>query len=147
MGIRQGGGHVPRDLDRIFEGERVFADEPLAERLARDVRHHEEREAVSDAGVEQGEDVRMGKPGGEADFLLKAVWSERRQHFGADHLHGDLPAVPDVVGQEHDRHPPVPELTEDGVATSQCGSDAGDEVRHTSPFDRPRQPTRAGRKG
>ena len=89
----------------------------------------------------------MGEPGGEADFALEPFRTERGEHLGADDLHGDLPAVPEVVGQEHDGHAPVPELTEDRVAPFERRGDAGDQVRHTPPFDRPRQPTPVGRKG
>src|SRR5438132_7670307 len=59
--------------------------------------------------------------------------------FGAEHCHqlrpqqleGDSPIVPHVLGEEHQRHPALPELTLDMVAFGQRRREALCEIHHS----------------
>ena len=79
------------------------------------MRHHEEDQAIGDAGIEQRKDVRVGKAGREGDFLFEALGAEGVREVGPDHLDRDASAVARVVGQEDDRHPAMSDLADESV--------------------------------
>jgi hypothetical protein len=59
VGVVQGVGHVPGDLDRLLDAELSFPVDAVPERLTLDVGHDVVEEAVGLAGVEEGKDVGM----------------------------------------------------------------------------------------
>ena len=75
MGVRQGISHIPRDAERVLDGQSLLSGQPDAEGLPFDVGHDEEEErpfpslVLADLpAVEQREDVGVAQLGGDLDF-------------------------------------------------------------------------------
>ena len=130
------GCHLARDRHGVFDGESRLAQQPLAERLARDVRHDVVQAAVPFAGIEKRHDVRMGESGGDADLLEKPLGPERGGQLRAEHLDRDGAGVARVLGQKQDRHAAAIELALDRVAIADCCLQPGPKVEH-GPILRP----------
>ena len=63
----------------------------------------------------------MGERGGDLDFPEKPLGSDGGGDLVAQHLDGDGPVVPDVLGQVDRGHAPVAELPLDQVPAGQGG--------------------------
>jgi len=59
MGVGQGVGDLPRDLDSVFDGELLFFGQPGPEGLALHKGHHVEEEAVGLTRIEKRQDAGM----------------------------------------------------------------------------------------
>ena len=66
----------------------------------------------------------MLQPGGDLDLAEEPLGPERGGELGAEHLHGHLAVVLQVLGEEDRGHAPAPELALDGVAVGQSGLEA-----------------------
>ena len=70
---------------------------------------------------------------GDLDLAEEPVAAEHGRQLGLEHLDGDLPAVLQVLGEEHDRHPAVAELPLDAVPIAERRPELLEEV-HGCPF-------------
>ena len=70
-------GYLPRQTDRAIDRKLPLTIEPMPETFALDERHREPQTVVGLSGVENADDVRVLKTGGEPDFLLETVGAER----------------------------------------------------------------------
>ena len=66
----------------------------------------------------------MLEPGSGLDLAGEALGPECGGELGAEHLHGHLAVVPQVLRQVDRGHPPAPELALDDVAVGQGGLEA-----------------------
>ena len=109
-----------RDLDgdphRVGHRQLLLPADPVADRLALDIRHHVEEEAVGLAAVEKGEDVRMLKIGGGRDLGEEPLGADDGGQFGPQHLDRHAAIVPDVLRQVHGGHAALAELTLEAVS-------------------------------
>jgi hypothetical protein len=64
--------------------------------------------------------VRVLEPGREADLALEPLGGQPRRELGGEHLDHHAAAEARVLGQEHPRHPPTPELALERVRAAQC---------------------------
>lgn len=111
--------HLPRDLERLGDGEPPFRLEAVAQRGPLDEGHHVVDHPRGLAGVVQGQDVRVGQRGGDLDLVQEPRGPDPLGQLRAERLEGDGPVVPDVLGQEDDGHPPRAEPALDAVAVGQ----------------------------
>ena len=77
VGVLERPGRLGGDPERRVHRELPLAPQPVAERLALDVRHGEPELAGGLARVVDREDVRVLQPGGELDLALEALGAER----------------------------------------------------------------------
>ena len=122
---------LPGYRDRLVNGDRTFLD-PLRQRLALDVLHDEEIDAVLLAHVIKGADVRMVELRNHLGFTLEA-----RLAFGAlgqvlrEDLDGNRPVEPSVLGFVDLAHAPLADWGEDFVrAEARSGCEG-----HSYPYD------------
>lgn len=127
MRVRERGGDLAGDAERVADGELAFAVETGAERLPLDQRHHVEEQpvgaGVGGAGVEEREDVGVPERCGGPDLPEKPLRAERVPKFGAEDLDGDGAVVLAIAGQVHRGHPALPQLALDGVAVGEGGAE------------------------
>jgi hypothetical protein len=111
-------------------GERAPAVQPRAQRLAGHVRHHEVRQLVRHPGGEHGDDVRVLERRGEEDLAPEALAVDPRGELRGEHLHDDASAERRVLGDEHARHPPAPELAAEAVGAAEVHLKPVAQLRH-----------------
>jgi hypothetical protein len=112
--------HVARDVHGVVDRERPLPLEPPAEALPLDERHRVVQHAALElAGREEGHDVRVLQPRGEADLALEPLRGEPLGEVGAEHLHDHLSPERGLVGDEDAAHPPATELPLDGVGRTE----------------------------
>ena len=106
---------LARDRQHVGQRQLLLADEPLAERLARDVGHDEVEGVSGLAGVVERQNVRVVEPAGDGDLAQEPLGTERGGEVGPEHLQGDRPVLPGVVAEVHRGPPAAPELALDRV--------------------------------
>ena len=116
---RQRRGDLAGDADRVLDRELLLALEPVAQRLALHVRHHEIEQSVGVARVVEREDVGMLEPGDRLDLMEEPVAADEHRDLGSQDLDRDRPAVPQVLGKANDRAAALPQHPLDGVAFGQ----------------------------
>ena len=89
----------------LASGSCALAGQPLAQRLALDVRHHVVEQAVDVARVVQRQDVRMVQPGGDVDLAEEPLPADRGGDLGVEDLDRDAAVVLLVLGQVDRGHP------------------------------------------
>ena len=72
----------------------------------------------------------MLQPRGEADLALEPVGPERGGQLGVEHLEGDRPVVPEVLGQEDRGHAAAAELALERVAVGQTVPQCSLQLTH-----------------
>ena len=137
VGMAEGVRDLERDLDRILDGKLPFADQPVAQGLALDERHHIVEQAVGFTGIDEPEDVRMLELGSEPDLALEAIAPHGDRQLGMKDLDGNLAAVTDVLRQEDGRHASAAKLSLDLVPVSQPIMQPGQSVQDGSRRSRP----------
>ena len=85
-------------------GKLSFADQPVAQGLALDERHHIVEQAVGFTGIDEAEDVRMLELGGEPDLALEALAPHGDRQLGMQDFDGHVAVVTYVPRQEDGRH-------------------------------------------
>jgi hypothetical protein len=88
------------------------------------VRHDVVQNPVGVAGVVDREDVRVVERRGDGDLAQEPLGPEDRGQFGPQHLHRDLAAVLQVIGEIDRGHAAAAQLALDGVAGAQSGGQA-----------------------
>ena len=117
VGVGERPRHLAHDLGHLPGGKAPEPTDLVAERLARDVSHHEEHEAVGLLDRVDRNDVGVGEPGRGAGLAQEARAAVR--HGGQrrrEELDGHEPVEGEVARQEHDAHPAATEHALDGVA-------------------------------
>ena len=79
VGVLERLGRLAGDPERVVHGELPLPPQPVAERLALDVRHGEPELPGGLARVVDREDVGVLEAGGELDLALEALGAERRR--------------------------------------------------------------------
>ena len=95
----------------------------LAQRHAFDQLHRDVAIGVNDAGLVDGDDVRMIERGGEGRFAKQAIERRRRRRgdeHAANHFQRDVARQAWIVGAIHLAHAARPELRHDLVRTDPC---------------------------
>src|SRR5678815_2650856 len=106
-GFRMMHGFVNRKL--------LFPVEPLAERLALDVRHHIVEKGVRFSAVKQRQDVRMVQSRDELDLPEKSLRPKGRGKIGVEDFQRDDAVVLAILREIHRRHSATPKLAVDTV--------------------------------
>ena len=119
--VPQGGGDLPRDPERLLNGELFLTCQTVAQRFAGDVGHHVEQQPVRLTGVVQRQDVGVIQPGGDLDLTQKPVGPEGRRQLGAEHLDRHLTVMLDVAREIDRRHAAPSQLALDGIAAGEGG--------------------------
>ncbi len=70
--VREAGEHLLHDAESVRDRERTFVEQ-LAQWLAADEVHHQERQVLVDAVVDHGHAVRMTHPARGLGFDLEAL--------------------------------------------------------------------------
>ena len=117
----------------VVERELPLPSEPLPERLALGERHHVVEQAAGLSRVVEREDVGMLQRRGDLDLAEEPLAAEHRRQLGLEQLDRDPPAVLQVLGEEHDRHPAVAELPLHAVPIAERRPELLEEV-HGCPF-------------
>jgi hypothetical protein len=65
---------------------------------------------------------------------------ESGAQLGAKHLHRHLPVVPHVLGEVHDRHAPLAQLSLDAIAVGERRAESGVDLGHGEEGDGPKLP-------
>ncbi len=130
VGVGQRVHHFDEDLHGVMHRQLTDAGQPVAERLAVDVRHDEVEEAAGFTGIVERENVRVLQAGGDLDLAEEALAAERGGQFGPQHLERHLAAVPDVLGQVHRGHAAGADFPLDAVLVGEGGGQAGEGVAH-----------------
>jgi hypothetical protein len=120
MGVRQRVRHRRGNGECVVHAERL-SRQALAQRAALEVGHHIIEEATRFTGVVQRQDVGVGEPGRDLDFLEESLHAEEGGEAGEEHLEGDLAAMLAVVGEVHRRHPAAAQHAAQRVALAQRG--------------------------
>ena len=121
---------LDEDLHRIVDWELAVSREPVAQRLALDVRHDVIEETACFARVQQRQDVGVLKLGCGLDLPREPIAPERGGQLGAQHFDRDLAMVLDIEGKIDGRHPPRAKLPLDAVAAGQRLRHALESVGH-----------------
>jgi hypothetical protein len=114
----------------LVHRELRFPIEQVAQRFAFDVRHRVVEDFSCYPGIEEAEDVGVLQPGGEFDFLEKAVGPQRTGDLGPEDLECDPPLVLEVAGEIDGGHAAPPELALDRVAVREAGLQKSGRVGH-----------------
>jgi len=134
VGIAQRVGHLPRDLQRIGDGQLPLAIEALAQGLALDVRHDVVDQAVHLVGVVQRKDVGMVQAGGDLDLVQEPGGADFLRQVGPQHLDRDVTIVLEVVGEKDTRHPALAQLALEAVPRGQGVAQSFKKLGHVRRF-------------
>src|SRR5207245_9789994 len=102
--------------------------QPVAERLALDVRHDVVEEAFRLSRIVQRQDVGMTEARGGLDLPEKPLAAEGGRELRRQHLDRHRPIVLQVPGEVDGCHPSAAELALDSIATGDSGLKAKDGV-------------------
>ena len=116
VGVVERVGDFPGNLDRVGYLEASVAIEPRADVFAIHKGHDVERDAVGGAGIQQRQDVRVGKTRRQLDFAQKPFGSEGCRDLGEHHLHGHQSIMLEVAREVHARHATHAKFAFDAVA-------------------------------
>ena len=122
--------HGSGDAHRLVHGELMLAVDPVPERLALDVRHHVEQEAVRLAGVEEREDVGVLQVGRRLDLGDEPLAADHCRELGLEDLERHAALVSDVLGQVDRGHAALTDLALDPVSTFQGCVQASGGIGH-----------------
>jgi hypothetical protein len=98
--------------------------------MSLDVRHDVVQQAVDVARVEQREDVRMRKFGGELDFAQEALRADGVRDIRPHHLDRDVPAMAEVERAVHDGHGTGAQLAVDAVPIGEARCELWNDIGH-----------------
>ncbi len=124
VGGREGGEHRLDHRQGPGGRHRRFLADQVAHRQAGDVLHHQEERPVVVTGVEDGDHVVVGEPGGGAGLALEAAYELLvvGQPF-VHHLDRDRAVEPEVGGLVDGGHPAAGDPGADEVATVEDATD------------------------
>ena len=115
--VGQRAGHVAGDSERVLDRKLLLPREARAQRLPSDAWHRVPEDAGLFAGVEDRQDVRVLKPGGEPDLPEEPLGAEGRGELRPKDLHRHLAGVPQVLA------PDIPSPCRRARARARRGSD------------------------
>ncbi len=110
VGVVERTRYFDSDPYRVVHRQLLLPADPVADRLALDVRHHVEEETVRFPAVEEREDMRMLQIGSSGDLGKEPLGADDRGQFGPQHLDRHAAVVPDVLRQVDGGHAALPEL-------------------------------------
>ena len=126
-------GRLARDPQRLLHRELLLPPQPVAQRLALDVRHGEPEAAGRLARIVDGEDVGMLETGGELDLPLEPVGADGDGELRKQHLQRDGAVVLEVAGEVDGGHPAATELALERIAVRERGPKRRQSVRQGWP--------------
>ena len=92
--------------------------------------HHVVQESGCFSGVVQGEDVGVLKAGCDSDLAEESVGTDRSGELGAEHLYGDGPVVPGIIGQVYGGHAALADQALDGIAPFERSAQLVERIGH-----------------
>ena len=98
MRVGEGTRHLRQESHRRRHRQAPTLLQPLAKRLALDVWHGEVRQPGNLAGGQERHDVRVLKPGSEANLTLESVGAHAGSEVGCQELDNDPASQPMVMG-------------------------------------------------
>jgi len=122
--------HLPGDAHSLLHPQLCLPVQLVAERLAFDVRHHVEQEAVGGPRVEERKNMRVLKLRGCGDLLHEALGAQDGSQLGLQDLDGHLPVVAEIFREVDRGHAALAELGVHRVPPPEGGVEAGDAIRH-----------------
>jgi hypothetical protein len=128
--VRERIRHFAGDPQRVAHGQLLLAEQPVAQRLAFDERHHVAQDAVAFARVVQRNDVRMPEARSGGDLAQKPIEADGGGEIGAQHLDGDPASVSDVVGEVDSGHAARAELSLYPVSASKSDGQVRRGITH-----------------
>ncbi len=132
VGIVQGVSRIARDPECIGHGQLLLPVQPIAQRLAFDVRHGEPELVSRFTGVEDRQDVGMLESRRKPDLALEALRAEHRRDLGVQDLERHRAVMPKVAREKYRGHAAATELALDRIAASQGAFQHRAEVRHVA---------------
>jgi hypothetical protein len=117
--VRERVGDLARDAERLRQRELRLAREVIAQRARFDEGGHVVEHAVRLPGVVHREDVRVRELRRDLDLAQEALGGDRQAEVGAEDLERDRAPVPEVAGEEDDRHPAASDLSFDLVSIAE----------------------------
>ena len=124
VGVAKRIEHVVQNGKKLRASKLTLGVNPMRQRLAVDVAHHEEDHTGDVVGAVHWHDVGMGQRRGGAGFAEKAV---AHDGVGAqvrrERLDGDQTIQPLVSGDVHNAHAPATDFSVDIILPLESGSD------------------------
>src|SRR5579859_6120363 len=121
---------VPKNPNRLTDGELALARELRAERFAFDQRHRVIEEIAGLTGGMERNDVGMLERGRELNLAPEPLDVDARRHLRRQNLDDYLPAERELFGQKDAAHPPAAELLLQAVGGFESVLEAGFELGH-----------------
>jgi hypothetical protein len=132
--VRVGVGHRVRylaeDAHRLADRELSVLVEPVAQRLAAQVRHDVVQQPVVRAGRDDRQDVGVLEVLGQLDLALEARRRHLADELGGKELHHDPAPLGALGRQEETAHPAPLELALEAVRITQRDLQALQQVGH-----------------
>jgi hypothetical protein len=125
---------LARDLQRLGHGQPLLRVEPVAQRGPLDERHHVVDEARRLAGIVERQDVGMRQRRRDLDLQQEPLGADSLGQLGPQRLQRDVPVMPQVLGEIHDRHPAGAELAFDAVVPLEGDGQAVGLIGHAAAF-------------
>src|SRR5688572_18425665 len=122
VGVVESICHRCGNVDRFIERELSFTLETRPQRLALDERHHVKQDPLGVAAVEKRQEIRVLKPGSNADLSEEAVSSEHRAELGVQDLESNVTVGLEIAREIHRGHPAFADQAFDVIAVGECTS-------------------------
>jgi hypothetical protein len=104
MRVAQSFRNLARDAERLIQRKAAVPFQSFAQRFARHVGYHVEKESVRPTGVEERQYAGVLQASGDLDLAQKAVRPNGRGDLGPQDPNRDRPVQLDVLGQVDQRH-------------------------------------------
>ena len=118
--------HFGGDADRPVDRERALAPDDVSQGFSRYERHHEPKQIIGFAGIEQRRDMRVVQLGSPADLAQEAVGGNGDRQLGVEHLDRHFAAV-FVEGTVQRGVSAAPHRGDDVVTVAQGLADPSDQ--------------------
>jgi hypothetical protein len=142
VGVTQRVGHLTRNLQGVGDGQLPLAVEPLAQRLALDIRHDVVDQAVHLVGVVERQDVRVVQPSGDLDLVQEPGGADFLGQVGPQDLDRDVTVVLEIVGEKDARHTALAQLALEAVPGGQGIAQSFKKLGHGASISQAAQPWR-----
>ncbi len=101
VGVIEGTRYIGGDLEGVLQRKLSLTGQPAAEAFALDQRHGVEQVLALTAGIQERDDVGVGKRSRDRDLALKPIGAEQGGYIRAQKLYGDGPAQTQIPSPEH----------------------------------------------
>ena len=130
MGVLESIRHGCSDPHRFVHRKLLLSVDAVSERLACQIGHHIEEEAIGFPGIIERQDVGVSQLRRDLNLREEALGSDNGSQFRLQDLEGHLSVVLDVGGEIDGSHAARAELTLDRVAALEGGVQTGGGIGH-----------------